>query len=312
MIVLANQSSGSGSDMPLDLFYSTVYGPSNLRITSPSTAKQYNRAIRLCTRRLGRTAMLSDLSDDLVAAVARSAVDGGGSPATGNGHRAKLVALWSFAAQRGYVSAWPNVAKLKEYRRVPVAWTQDQLRRLWLSCRQERGRICDIPAAEWWLNTHGVLWDTAVRIGTLVAVMKGKANIRALEWSHVDLYDGTVRIIAEHQKQRADQSFRLHADTVAAMREMKPRHRKYVFPWPHSEGTLYNRYRKILERAELPHGPRDKFHRMRRSVASWYEAAGGNATELLGHSSRKVTTEHYVDPLIAGQRHACDVLFRPG
>jgi integrase len=50
---------------------------------------------------------------------------------------------------------------------------------------------------------------------------------------------------------------------------------------------------------------------MRRSVASHYEAAGGNATELLGHSSRSVTLA-YLDPRIVPQQHAVDLLFRPG
>lgn len=38
--------------------------------------------------------------------------------------------------------------------------------------------------------------------------------------------------------------------------------------------------------------------------------AGGNATELLGHSSRKVT-EAYLDPEIVARPAACDRLFRP-
>ena len=157
---------------------------------------------------------------------------------------------------------------------------------------------------------HGVLWDSGVRIGTLVAILKGQERIRGLEWSYVDLGGASIRIVAENQKQKRDQSFRLHADTAAALRAMQPRHKRYVFPWPFCEGTLYNRYERILERAELPHGRRDKFHRMRRSVASWYKAAGGDATELLGHSDPRVT-KCYLDPLITGSKQASDVLFRP-
>lgn len=40
------------------------------------------------------------------------------------------------------------------------------------------------------------------------------------------------------------------------------------------------------------------------------EAAGGNATELLGHSSRKVTRQSYLDPRITGPPAAVDLLFR--
>jgi hypothetical protein len=46
-------------------------------------------------------------------------------------------------------------------------------------------------------------------------------------------------------------------------------------------------------------------------VASHAEAAGMNATELLHHSTRKVTLA-YLDPRIVKRPQAADVLFRPG
>lgn len=61
----------------------------------------------------------------------------------------------------------------------------------------------------------------------------------------------------------------------------------------------------------LPDNRLYKFHAIRKSVASHYEAAGGNATELLGHTSRKITRA-YLDPRIVRKKSAIDVLFRPG
>ena len=47
--------------------------------------------------------------------------------------------------------------------------------------------------------------------------------------------------------------------------------------------------------------------RMRRSVASHYKAAGGDATELVDHTSRKVT-QAYLDPRIVKRVQEMDLL----
>jgi integrase len=63
--------------------------------------------------------------------------------------------------------------------------------------------------------------------------------------------------------------------------------------------------------AGLPDTREYKFHVLRKSVASHYEAAGGNATDLLKHSSRKVTLT-YLDPRVVRPAAPVDLLFRPG
>jgi hypothetical protein len=84
-----------------------------------------------------------------------------------------------------------------------------------------------------------------------------------------------------------------------------------VFEWPYCKTYLWLMYGKLLKQAGLPSGRRDKFHKIRRSVASWFEVAGGNATELLGHSGREITRV-YLDPTICQKPQAADRLFRPG
>ena len=62
-----------------------------------------------------------------------------------------------------------------------------------------------------------------------------------------------------------------------------------MFHWPSNYLYIWKIYGKILEAAGLPNNRRTKLHKIRRTVATYYEAAGGNATQLLGHSSRKIT-----------------------
>ena len=293
-------------------FFDRTYAPLRLGAGAKSTRNKFRQSIALLESILGRTAYLADLTDELVAAACNAKIQRGRSPATANGIRGKINALWTLAAKRRVIDTYPTMPRLREYVRVPTAWSREQLQRLWAACREEPGEVCGIPAGVWWLNLHGVLWDTGARIGVIVAILKGKGRITGLEWVQIDLHERTVLLVAEHQKQKADQRFPLHADTATALLlHQRPRHDRWVFPWPWCEGTLYNRYKHILRRADLPAGRRDKFHKMRRSVASWYEAAGGNATDLLGHSSRKVTRA-YLDPLIVGPKQPADVLFRIG
>jgi hypothetical protein len=73
---------------------------------------------------------------------------------------------------------------------------------------------------------------------------------------------------------------------------------------------LWPAYTEILKRAGLPHDRKSKFHRMRRTVASFFEAAGANATALLGHSARSVT-EGYLDPRLVRTPQPSELLPRP-
>lgn len=52
-----------------------------------------------------------------------------------------------------------------------------------------------------------------------------------------------------------------------------------------------------------------RFHQIRRSAASHFAAAGGEAVEMLDHSSPKITNRWYLDPRLVdrGQR-PCDIL----
>jgi integrase len=280
-------------------FFETIYLPLRLIAASAHCVFQYRLNIGRFSAWLGRDAAVADLSDENIARFVGTIISCGKSPATANKVLSQLRALWEFAARRGLRADYPSIRKLQEYRRAPTAWSREQLATLFHALRSVRGRIGGVRASLWWLSLHGVLWDSGARIGALLAA----------EWSDIDWERGELLLRAEHQKQKADQRFKLHPDTVAMLTLM--RHKSGpLFPWPTSRANLWDHYKRILRNAGLPHDRRSKFHRMRRSVASWYEHAGGNATRLLGHSSRKVT-EAYLDESITGRPQASELLFRP-
>lgn len=287
--------------LPLPEFYQQYYEPLKLRSRSERTRKLYRSTLRHYARFLGRVPTLVDFCDDQVNRFLNWFRELPRAPASVNKERNNLLAIWRFAARKRFVDQWPDVDPEIEPNRVPQAWTQREVFQLFSAIKQETGLIASIPAALWWEGLHLVGWDTGERIGALMGLV----------WPDVDLVDRWALCRAESRKgRRADRLYRLAEDTVEVLRQIR-RPVKHVFEWPYCANYLWTKYARILTRAGLPADRRSKFHRLRRTVASNFEAAGGDATELLGHSRRSVT-ERYIDPRIVPRTHAVDLLFRPG
>ena len=137
---------------------------------------------------------------------------------------------------------------------------------------------------------------------------------KSVKRSDVSLDAGSLLLRAETRKGKTrDRLHKLHPTTVAMIQSIWWPDRELLLPWPYCPSYLWIRYRLLLKRAGLPFDRMHKFHALRRSVASYYELAGGNATRLLDHSSRDLTVKHYLDSRILGEvQPACDLLFRPG
>lgn len=80
-----------------------------------------------------------------------------------------------------------------------------------------------------------------------------------------------------------------------------------MFPWDKSYTYLWGRMGVICKRAGLSDNRRSKFHRIRKTTASYYQAAGGSAQALLDHSSPAVT-RRYLDPRIVAPQSASELL----
>jgi integrase len=290
-------------DQTLRSHFSVLYERQRLRFAADSTRKQFIINLAHFDRFLGRPATLDDLNDDtvsdLLAWFLRRPI--GNAPRTANKCRDNILALWRFLARKQIVSRWPDVDAVPEPERVPVCWTKDELRRLFSICDEQDGQFCGVRQSLWWHSLHAVGWDTGERIGALMDT----------RWQWIDLQDRWLCMKAEARKgKRADKLWRLHPDTVEVLKLIQVPRRDLVFPWPYSHTYLWTKYGELLRRADLPHDRAHKFHCLRKSAASYFEAAGGNATQLLGHSGRRVT-DKYIDPRICTPPQASDVLFRP-
>lgn len=212
----------------------------------------------------------------------------------------RISALWTFLARKHKVKTWPTVSRVPEPQRVPVAWSPHELETLIAYLWTLTGPVGPIAACSFWVSLHLVLWDTGERIGAL----------RKCELAHVDWDGGWLMVPAENRKgKRRDRIYKLREETLAALRSIQYPRRKYIWDWPFNELYLWRKYKSLRNAAGLATDSRSSFHRMRRSVATHYEAAGGNATELLGHSDRRVTKQSYLDERFLKTPQAVDRLF---
>lgn len=275
---------------PLANVMEDLYLPGNLRITSDSTLNHYRITIRHLRAFLGREPLLSDLTDATCIRFCRWYQETRDLAApTINQRLEYLKAFWRWCARERFVEKWPNFHKLPESKPLPRAWTAEQIATLLNACQETPGFVTCIPAGEWWCNIHRFAWETGERIG---AILKAR-------WADTDPERCLVEIPAKYRKGKCrGMLYTISGELMADLLAMRPGDEPLLFPWHLTTKSFYKDYTKLLKRAGLPTDRRSKMHKMRRSFASHLEAAGGNATDALKHTSRRVTDESYLDESI--------------
>ncbi len=273
-------------------FYETVYRPEKLAGATGQTAEQYRIAVRRLARQLGRAPLVAEMDDAVVGTHLEWMLKQGYARATANTARGYLCTLTRHAYRKRLVERLPDVPKLREHRRLPDAWTMDEVTRLLEACRSTPGRFGPLPAGKAWEALVLVLYDTGLRHRAAMAI----------EQDHVDLDTGWLYVPAENQKNRVEQRFRLSPQAVAALRAIWSPPRRLVFPMDFCSRVLFARFRRILIRAGLPATRRDMFHKLRRTTATQIARVAGieAAARQLGHAASDVT-RRYVDPRIANR-----------
>lgn len=278
-----------------------LYKRQRLLGKSPETVRLYEIALDEFDRAHGRPATIHDLTDESVIGMMQAILDRGRANRTANRSRECIVALWTFLARKRIVLSFPDVPRLPEPIDDPVAWSKDQLRRLWQGCVDAPGMIGDMTAARYWLVLHSLLWDSADRINP----------VRRCRCEWLNLETGWATFPSYSRKgKRESNTFRMHPDTVEIIRPIW-RESGDLLPWPWSWTYIYRLYGLLLKRAGLPKDRFRKFHCLRKSAGSWIDAAGGDATRALGHSSERITRKHYIDPTVSGGEQPSSLLFRP-
>lgn len=281
------------------------YVSENLITASPRTVQKHEIAIRHLGKTLERPASIDDLTNATLARMMHRLAEQGLEISSVNGYRAKLHALWAWACKQGWIAVWPATRKLKEPRRVPVAWSARELLALWTALDSQPGFVGGIPAALWWKAYHLIAWDTGERHGARMA----------LGFEHFSDLDRGVGVFpAEIRKGRsADLPFELHPFTVGLVKEIRALGATRVHPWPLDKDYFWLFYTNLLKSANLPADRKHKSHCLRRSVATHLIASGmakSDVSDVLGQSDPNVINR-YIDGRFIDKQRPHDLLFRP-
>ena len=304
--------------MRLQDLFDKLYRPLRLRGRSPATARLYGCTLRAFEKWLGRAPELRDL-DELVLARYLEARAGQVAPLTVEKERTQLVALAGLAWERRLIETKPTCPPGALPDRVPQAWSMEELRRIMAAAadpatyRKPIGRPrlfkrADAPGLD--STTHEwkpaffaalipTLWETGERIGAML-----DARIEDYDRPHL-----VVRAEARKGKKR-DRVYRLTDATCDRIEAIIARRTEgRVFEWTFTRTYIWHNFGMIVKAAGLDTRKRVRFHQIRRSAASHYAAAGGDAVEMLDHSSPKITKRWYLDPrLVDRGARPCDLL----
>lgn len=270
------------------------YAP--LHQLTPRSVRLYAGTIDAWTRFLGREPQLSDFDDLEVSRFlqARAATTKrSGRPISANTvakDKAQLSALWTFAAKKRLVEQFPSLPRTRLVHHAPKAATLDSLEAMMAAAATGRKQMYGtVPVAWFWRTLIMVAFETGERRGALVA----------LRWSEVDLEGRQITFLAETRKGRSRDIVRAISPVLA---EELQQHRgtpgDLVWQYPGKPHSLYAAWDLIRKRAGVQVRG---LHSVRKASASYLAAAGGNATEHLGHANPRVTAV-YLDPSIVRPR----------
>ncbi|TWU66897.1 site-specific tyrosine recombinase XerD [Crateriforma conspicua] len=296
----ANVGSAAGTiaNISLSELLEIHYIPSRLIGKSQNTLRLYRNTIRKLNRWAGRDFMVADLNVQTCARYIGDLMASGTlSPHTIEKEATQLRALWNFAYRKRMHTDAPEIAPVSCPDRIPDAWTRDEMVALMKACESAKGMIGKIEASKFWPALVSLIYDCGERISAVMQIRRDDIDSQ-----------GWVTVRGEYRKGKTrDKRYKLRPETVARINAIKVIGEPLILPWPMSEHYLWPKFGEVLKAAGLPSNRRTKFHKIRRTCASDFEAAGGNATKLLDHDNRR-TTMRYLDPRVIREVQPADIV----
>jgi integrase len=275
-------------------FLESYYVPLKLRGRSPNTIRLYKCTISSFKKFLRREPLLEDVFDEMTISRFLSFRASERSPFTAEKERTQIMAMARFCHERRMAGdkPLPCVPPTPLPVRIPEAWAIDDIKKIMKACEKS-------DHTDYFKALITVLWETAERIGAITSVLPS------------DYANGKLLVRAEYRKGgKRDKIYSLSEKCQDALHNLlrSKRPAEAIFSWHKKKTNLWYAFGKIVEAAGLPGGRRCKFHMLRRSAATHFAALGGNPTDLLDHSSPRVT-KAYLDPrFLNSGPQPCDVL----
>ena len=262
---------------------------------------QLETTVRLLTRWHGGPLRISDLSESLLRRFL-AAYSENRSPVTVNAKRRQLLTLCRTARQEGLLRKVPEaIPRLREPRRMPEAWTVDQVSKLVRYSRTLTGNVDGTAQATFWASLFSTAYWTGCRATAL----------RLTQTCDCDLDGGWILVRAETMKTDSDQLYQLSEQAVAELKPHLDGRRRLIWPWPFHCRTFSTHCRRIMEGAGLQPSRRGMslMQKIRRTAISYVACESLElARRLAGHSSAELTRRHYVDERICTVPSPVDIL----
>jgi len=271
----------------------------------PGLSVQYCRrlaaTVRMLSAHAGREVSLEDVDRAMLADWVREMLAAGQRPSSVNTKVKHVFTLLLAAYDDGVLDQPPRrLKRIRENLPPPEAWTVDECRTLLAHLTSLTGRVGSRPASDWWVSLVLVVYWSGARISSLLR-------------STVDDFSAGEGLVVHESKTGKAKWHALPESCREAVERILPESGP-IWPWPMHPRTLWLRFRRYVEAAGLP-APRTHtqlFYRLRRTNASYCAAVDPSiAQRQLDHASPETTRRFYIDPRIARQKSAADVLPDP-
>lgn len=235
---------------------------------------------------------IGEITNATAAGFRQAAIDHGYHPRTVNGYWGSVRSILRLMGPVVTGNPWalgivPNVPAMKPCRVVkhrPRVVSQEDLSRLYVACRHADKPRTGVAAADWWRCLIVVAYFTGLR----------RSDLFALEWSQLDLAEGTLDFTAR-KTGKAD-IWPLHPVAITHLERLRTPKGGRVFRgmMSNGQGRFYHILHELEEVADIeePFG----LHDLRRTGASLIEeVTPGLGPEFLQHSPHGVSDVSYLN-----------------
>lgn len=255
---------------------------------------------RLITRFNGGALPLEELTNDLANRWLVYRQELGLSADTVSANRTKLLTLWRAAADAGLCQGFGKIRRIKKPRRIPRAFTHDELSALLAAANRLRGNIRH-------RDTVNKCWiDTGVKRRTYMAAWihaaydcaLRRSDMQAIERQFIMPYDGGGMLGIVQSKTGRTIVVRFRPTTMKAIDELLHGRKTGAIWIAYGTRRIWcQAFKRLCKRA----GVDGSAKYLRRSSASYFARDHGRdaAKRHLGHASDTVIDESYIDPTIA-------------
>lgn len=263
---------------------------------------------RLLERQFGREITTQELSLDLASQFVAWLAKKGRSQRTIKGRLSTLLSIWREAERSDLSPAFPErkrIPVIRCKRRTPRCWRIEQFATLVGAASRLDGQMQNSPVARsaWWTSLLLFLYDSGSRVGAALQLRK----------EDVDLERRCILLDADNAKTGLGQVVTISDQTAAWLAKVMQGPGELVWPNVISRTTLWRHLNDMLESVGLPTDRRSKFHKIRRTHATYLAicASLAAAQRSVGHTSAKMTMESYIDPTLYREISAANVIPRP-